>query len=421
MQAKIAARTISIDPALAWQALRHEVAHQSRPLRLWLGFLACLMAFGAWGAASAILPGAKGFGTTPAFEWGLLIAAYVFFAVTTSGLCLASSLGTVFGIEMFLPLEKRHAILAVLFLCTAFGVIAMELQYPLRIAFGVVLSPSPHSAMWWMGVLYGIYLGFLLTEVWSMFTGHPRVHRVACVLSSMMAVFAPATLGAVFGLLGSRPFWSGAFTPVYLVETAFLSGVALLGIVFYFVQRLRLSGYGHEAERAIAGIRILLACAVGLAMVLVTVKMVAGYVSSDPGSTDATVALLVGPLALPFWVLKISVGLVIPLALLVLPRWRTNRGLLIASISAFVGIFADRLIFVAAGQIAPASAASGIVSQPFATYTPSLGEIAIVAGAFGLVGFLYTLAERFLDLRQHDDHGRHPAAHVAAEQAGAAL
>ena len=39
----------------------------------------------------------------------------------TSGLCLASSLGTVFGIERFRPLEKRHAILAVLSLTTAFG------------------------------------------------------------------------------------------------------------------------------------------------------------------------------------------------------------------------------------------------------------------------------------------------------------
>ena len=91
----------------------------------------------------------------------------------TSGLCLASSLGTVFGIERFRPLEKRHAILAVLCLTTAFGIIALDLHYPVRMVFGAMLVPSPTSPMWWMGVFYGVYLVVLLVEVWSMFTRPP--------------------------------------------------------------------------------------------------------------------------------------------------------------------------------------------------------------------------------------------------------
>ena len=38
--------------------------------------------------------------------------------------------------------------------------------------------------MWWMGAFYAVYLVFLLVEVWSMFTDHPRVHRYACLASS---------------------------------------------------------------------------------------------------------------------------------------------------------------------------------------------------------------------------------------------
>ena len=82
------------------------------PRRRGSRFLLLLCAVGAVGALLALPPGWEVLGTSPSFEWGILITAYVFFAITTSGLCLASSLGTVFGIEMFLPLEKRHAVLA---------------------------------------------------------------------------------------------------------------------------------------------------------------------------------------------------------------------------------------------------------------------------------------------------------------------
>ena len=133
----------------------------------------------------SIPPGWEVFGTTPSFEWGLMIIGYVFFAIMTSGLCLASSLGTVFGIERFRPFEKRHAILAVLSLTTAFLIIALDLHYPVRMVFGAVFVPSPSSPMWWMGVFYGLYLVVLLVEVWSMFTPHPKIHQYACTAAAV--------------------------------------------------------------------------------------------------------------------------------------------------------------------------------------------------------------------------------------------
>lgn len=404
MSVRAAGRTLELDPKLAWAALKSEVATQSRAARWWLAILGLLVLVGAVGAALTIAPGDEVFGTSPSFEWGLLIAAYLFFVVTTSGLCLASSLGTVFGIEMFMPLEKRHAILAVLFLVTGFGVIALDLHYPVRLLFGVILSPSPMSPMWWMGVLYGIYLGFLLTEVWSMFTGHWRIHQAACTLSSIMAVLAPSTLGAVFGVLAARPFWHGSFAPVYLLLSALLSGTALLGIVFYFVQRFRLPGAGREADQAMTAIRILLAIALGVAIFLVTWQTIVGLYGSVPGSSEATLALLVGPLAPQFWLFKVVLGLLVPFALLAIPRTRTPLGLALASGCAFAGIFVDRLAFVSAGQVAPTTTASGTVTYGYAAYTPSPVEISIVIGALALVALVYSTAEHFLDLSSPGGH-----------------
>ncbi len=405
MSVTVAGRELSMHPRSAWRALRVEVEATPRPLRIWIAFLLVLCLIGAFGALLSLPPGWEVLGTSPTFEWGLLITAYVFFAITTSGLCLASSLGTVFNIPLFLPLEKRHAILAVLCLCTAFGIIALDLHYPVRLVFGAILSPSPFSPMWWMGVFYGVYLVFLFTEVWSMFTGHWAVHRVACTLASIAAIFAPLTLGAVFGVLASRPFWHGAFTPPLMIVSAFLSGVALLGIVFFCVVRFRLTAWERAETLAIPAIRLLLTIALVVAALFLLLQVIVGLYGQVPGLADATLALLVGPLALPFWIFRVGLGLVVPIALLVMPRTRTAEGLFTASVLAFVGLFTDRMVFVNAGQIAPSTSASGVVSSPFAVYTPTLVEISIVIGAFAVVALLYTLAERYLDMSEHVGHG----------------
>jgi molybdopterin-containing oxidoreductase family membrane subunit len=404
MLVRLSGHALVVDPRVALRFIRDEAVATPRSLRAWYGLLGIMLLIGAIGAVRAVFPGDKGLATTPSVEWGLLIVAYVFFAITTSGLCLASSLGTVFGIDRFRPLEKRHAILAVLCLVTAFGVIALDLHYPIRLVFGAALNPSLSSPMWWMGVFYGIYLCFLLTEVWSIFWHHERIHSIACLLSSAMAVVAPTTLGAVFGVLAARPYWSGVFTPMLTVASALLAGTALLGVVFYVVVRLRLAGHERAGVLAVPAIRSVLILALAIVAVLIARQVIDGLTTADPGLSAATHALISGPLAVQFVGVRLIAGLVVPLAILLLPWTRGARGVLAAGCLSLVGVFADRLSFVAAGQIAPTTAVSGVVSTPYAVYTPSLVEISILVGAIGVVALLYTLAERYLDLRESEIH-----------------
>jgi molybdopterin-containing oxidoreductase family membrane subunit len=258
--------------------------------------------------------------------------------------------------------------------------------------------------MWWMGVFYGVYLVFLLTEVWSMFTGHWQIHRMACVLSSITAVLAPTTLGAVFGVLAARPYWHGAFTPPAMVTAALLSGVALLGIVFYLVHRFQLAGWERATSLAIPAIRLLLTIVLAVTVLVLAWQVMFGLYGVVPGLADATKALLIGPLALEFWIFRVFLGLAVPLVLVLLPRTRTPAGIFAASCLAFVGLFADRMIFVNAGQVAPGTAVAGVVSSPWAVYGPTLVEISIIIGAFAFFALVYTLAERYLPMGEHTGH-----------------
>ncbi|MEO8625416.1 MAG: NrfD/PsrC family molybdoenzyme membrane anchor subunit [Candidatus Limnocylindrales bacterium] len=404
MVVTVAGRPLPLDPRLAWRAIRTDVAAMPRALKAWLVFLLLLMGVGAVGAVRALFPGDKGIATTPTVEWGLLIVGYVFFAITTSGLCLASSLGTVFGIDRFRPLEKRHAVLAVLCLVTAFGVIALDLHFPIRLLFGAVLNPSPASPMWWMGVFYGAYLVSLLVELWSIFWHHPSIHQWSCLVSSIIAIFAPLTLGAVFAVVASRALWSGLFTPLHMIAAAYVSGVALLAIVFYLVGRLRLVGRERAVIVAQPAIRLLLGLGLVVLALLVTRQLWVGTTTSDAGLRSATDVLLTGPLALEYIGLRVVAGLAVPLLLMLVPQTRTSLGLVVAAMLTMIGVFVDRLTFVEAGQLAPVTTVGGVVSAPYAAYAPSLVEIAIVVGGVALIAFAYTLAERYLDLSESEAH-----------------
>jgi molybdopterin-containing oxidoreductase family membrane subunit len=189
-----------------------------------------------------------------------------------------------------------------------------------------------------------------------------------------------------------------------MVSAAVLSGTALLGIVFYGVHRFRLAGFERAERLAIPAIRLLLTIILAVTVLVVGWQVAWGLYGDVPGLSTATAAILVGPLALPFWVLRILLGIVAPLVLLVLPRTRTPAGLAAASSLAFVGLFADRAIFVFAGQVAPDTAVAGVASSPFAAYAPSPVEFSIVVGALAALALAYTLAERCLPMGEHSGH-----------------
>lgn len=418
MTVHVAGHRVIVDPRSAWQAARAEVASEPMPLRWWIVALLGLVAVGAIAALPTIPPGTEVFGTSPVFEWGLLIAAYVFLVVTTSGLCLVSSLGQVFGIEQFRPVVRRAVAMAILFLLAGFLVIALDLHYPVRLVFGVVMSPSPTSPMWWMGTVYAVYLVFLLLEFAGLLLHEERIARPAGLAALVCAIVAPSTLGAVFGVIAARPFWHGPFVPVYFLMSALLSGAAALGIVYGLVNRFGLRGAASDVDRVVPALRALLALMIAVTIVFTAWQSFIGLYGGVPSLSEATKAELVGPLAPRFWIFRVLVGLAVPLAILVHPRMRDPEGLLAASSFAFVGMLADRILFVSAAQVAPPTAASGIVGLPYVDYSPSLVELGIVIGALAFVALGYTLAERFLDLREDGDREPEPAGARASSRPG---
>ncbi|HKJ63898.1 MAG TPA: NrfD/PsrC family molybdoenzyme membrane anchor subunit [Desulfopila sp.] len=332
--------------------------------------------------------------------WGILISTYVFFVVSSTGLCLVSSLGHVFGIKEFEVIGKRAILLAILTLLTGFGTIAMELNHPFRMVVWVILSPNLASPIWWMGTLYGLYLVLLAIEFYALMKHHHRFAATVGLLGFLAAITAHSNLGAVFGLLEARPYWHGSFLPIYFILSAMVSGGALLALMVYFNGFFRNHDLTEKDRRFMQVMGKLQALLLGILLFFVVWKIIPGLYGKPPGKFEATMALLTGPLAVNFWVFEVMIGLIIPFTILINPRTRTTLGVMIAGLLSTVGIFFMRYDLVIAGQLVPMRVEGAENVSPLLHYAPSITEIAIVVGAISLCMLLYIFAERKLDLEE---------------------
>jgi len=338
------------------------------------------------------------FNNTREVPWGLLIATYAFFAITSTGLCLLAAISHVFGGNKLAPLANRMVWISLITILSGFTVIGMEIESPWRMAIYNVISPNITSNIWWMGTLYGAALGFILLEFWLILTKHYTLALALGILGALAEVAANTCLGGVFSTLAARPFWYGSQLPVYFLACAFLSGAAA-AVFFthyaYVIRGRKMEPHVFEGVQAAGKVLLLM-------LILVSVssfwKMASFYVGGTGDGRIAAEALTAGPLAFNFWTLEIGVGIVAPIALLLLTRFKSLTAMSTAALMSLVGMFIARLDMVTAGQIVPQY--SGFDNLPtYLNYTPSSYEWIVVLAGIGFTGLTFLQGERFFGKR----------------------
>ncbi|OKY74351.1 MAG: polysulfide reductase [Desulfobulbaceae bacterium DB1] len=345
------------------------------------------------------------YGVTQEVPWGLLIAVYVFFVVTSTGLCLVSSIGHVFNIEAFKPIAKRSVFMAIATIISGFFVIAFEIENPWRMAIYNLTSPNLTSNIWWMGTLYGAYLFFMLIEFGLLQIGRHKAAGMLGLMGVVSGIAAHSNLGAVFGLLSGREFWHGPYMPIYFITSAMMSGCA--AVVFfhwlgYRVNGRRMSPMLEEALRATAKLGALL---ITVIMFFATWKMISGISGHPPGKYEAMQSLLSGPYSIHFWVGEVMLGLVIPFFVIMAVRARNLTALFVASVSSLIGIFFMRYDLVVVGMVVPQLHGLGVVGMDqLHFYAPRLHEVMVTLGGMGLCSFMFLAGERMFRGHLSEDH-----------------
>ncbi|MDO8691863.1 MAG: NrfD/PsrC family molybdoenzyme membrane anchor subunit [Dehalococcoidia bacterium] len=395
------------------------------PLYWWIALLAVVTAVGLGTMGVGFLWGHEQVYTVaPGVPWGILISTYVFFVVSSTGMCLVSSLGHVFGMKQFEPVAKRAVFLAIVTLLAGFVAIGAELERPWRLVYAI-LTPNATSPMWWMSTLYSIYLALMVVEFFFLSRADisrklrafqarragilsalapverdaspasvardKQIAKIVGLSGVVVAVAAHSTLGAVFGLV-QRPFWHGPYLPIYFILSAFVSGSAILASVTVLTYRFTGTGLPAQTRQLVLALGRLLLMLLVILLFFTTWKLLVAL-NSSPEEVEPVRLLLQGPMSPAFWGLEVLLGVLIPIILLLYPWRNALPAILCASLMVILGIFAARYDFILVGQIIPLAGAT----DPLA-YSPSIAEMLITAGAFGFCMLLYSVGRKFLPL-----------------------
>jgi len=363
--------------------------------------------------------------------WGLWVAQYIFFIGLSAGSFLLSSLVYVFGVKRFEPIGRLAVFIAIVSLLLALFTIWMDIGHLERF-WEVFAYPNFTSPMAWMIWLYTTYFILLVVEFWLLMrrdlvvarslpgwrglaariaalgaradsdeslAADMRKVKVLATIGVPLAIMFHGGVGALFGVLASRPYWHSGLFPIIFLVSALASGGALLTVTSAVFQE----GWREHRQMILDLGRIVLGLLLLDALFQFS-EILVGLYGSQPGYLASLSLALAGPYWYVFWIGQIGIGLLIPVAILATPLGRDPRFVTLACAAVVVGFVGVRLNIVIPGMSAEEiTGLSRAVDDPrFRTdYFPSAFEWLITFGIGGLGLILIGLGEVFLPLSSH--------------------
>ena len=351
-------------------------------------------------------------GTGRGAAWGLYVAFVVYFVgVSFAGITVAALI-RLFRIDRLQGIARIAELLTVVSLLLAALSILADLGQPLRGIVNLLLYARPQSPFF--GTFTLVISGYLFASIVYLYldgrhdaaicarvpsrlqwfhrlwaagyrdtTPERARHRRTTVWLAIaiipLLVVAHSTLGFVFGLQVGRPGWYSALQAPAFVVLAGVSGLGLLIVIAAFLRRV-----GVARERLDETIFSLLGRFLMVLLVVYLYFMVAELLTSTyTGSQHEQLiaqGLLTGEFSGIFWasvaLLVFALGLLVWQA--VTRRW-SIAALVAAGLLVNVAAVGKRYLIVV-----PSQTQGQLLPYLPGSYTPALGEYAVVLGLFGL-------------------------------------
>ncbi len=353
-----------------------------------------MLAMFAIGVIIYLIHGHHAYGVTRQHPWGLLIAVYIFFVVSSTGFCIVGSLGDVFGFKRFEMISKRAIFGSIVTILSGFAVIAFEIGHPVRMMIYNVLTPGLTSAIWWMGTLYGLYLTFMIIEFYFLLNNDMKRAKIFGLTGLLVGLAAHSNLGGVFGFLNARTISNGVYYPTYFILTAFITGIYLSFIVMGFRYKLNFDQKVKDLLEGLAKIQGLL---IAILFFFMTWKLLTDMYGGMPNRADVAHHMLH---TAPFWA-EVIFAMLIPFLVIIKDFGKSPRLMFFASIIGMVGVFFMRYNLVHDTQVKPLQMMKITEYQlppKWIEYSPSATEIMISLGGLGLCILLYYVGTRAFNL-----------------------
>jgi len=331
------------------------------------------------------------------FPWGLWIGFDVLCGVgLAAGAFTLTAIVHIFNLRRFEPIVRPTVLTGFLGYLLVIAGLLFDLGQPWRIWHALVFW-NPHSVMFevaWCVMLYTTVLGieFLPVVFERLRLERPRrmlraVATPLVIIGVILSTLHQSSLGSLYLIVPSKlhPLWYTPLLPYQFLISAVGAGIGMTILESYLSER----AFGRRLE-----MDLLEPLARGMVVALGVYGLVRVIVISKNGAA----AMLLHPgYEARMFLFEMSVGVVLPVGMLLIERVRTNRtGLLIAAFLAVLGFVINRLNVSVTGM----EGAAGLL------YVPSWMEITVSLGLVALGFALFTLAVRYLPIFPEPAPGR---------------
>ena len=404
-----------------------------KPSRLWWATIAVLsllvlVGIGAWVVQLIDGMGAAGY-SDQAF-WAIYIADVVTFIGVSYGGAVVSAILRLTGATWRAPLTRLAEGTAVVTVLIGAALIIPHIGNPIRL-YELVTRPNLSAPVFWdfvavMTYTFGSIVFFALPLVPDMavlgqeheeqlgrhratlyarvsrgWVGAPRQRRVLAGALGLVSILIIPLAVSVHSVLAwafastARPWWHESIWAPQFVVAALYSGVALVILVVAGFRR----GYHLEAlitPRHFVRLGFIMATLSATYIYLTFADLLPGSYVGDQGTAAVFTELLVGRLAIWFWMFAI-VGGAMPLLLVALPWTRNVGGMVTAAILVVPMMWLKRILMV----VGPAT--YDTMTGTFGRYHFTWVPVAITLAATAAIPLLLMLLFRVVPLLSIDE------------------
>lgn len=359
---------------------------------------AILLLAGFAGFMISYFRGHEVFGSNNAVPWGLPIIIAIYLIGLSAGSLILSSLTYVFGKEQYKPIARMAVYLAIALIFGALIAIAVDLGRPEKSwrLFMFFYLNNMTSMFAINGILYGGYLVISLTYLGLIMAGKTVWVKRVGIFAVCWAALVHMGTGAIFGFIQAREVMNSPIKPFEFLAAAMVSGLALL--IIAVVVTLWATNREYD-KKMVYNLGKILAVCIGVLVLMVLVDKLTHIYGPE---RDAAMWLMTGPYSWMFWGLQVFCAYVVPLVILLHPRTRQNvTALVVAGAFVVVGIFGERLALVIPGTAYPLHFYPGHIEGVWGeagSFAIMPAELLLSIGLFALVGLLYVLGLRYLEL-----------------------
>ncbi len=337
-------------------------------------------------------------------SWGIYTICFMFFVGLSAGGLIVASSASVFRITRFKAVAVPAVILSTVCICLAGMFVLIDLGGIQRV-WRMFTGPNFTSPLLWDMVVIACYLIINVLYLYFMCSAKadPKKVEIISRFALPIAILVHSVTAWIFGLQISREGWHTAILAPIFVASAMDSGLALLILSLFGLDKAGKIEFSKDLQASLAG---LLATCIAVDAFFIGCELLTMAYPNAAGTNELLSIMFTGSMA-PFFWMEVILGLAVPFCVLVFAKNRANGKLVgIASICVIVGVFCKRVWLLLASFVVPnvygapgipsgssvaANAAGADIWALFGFYAPTWVELVVAVGVVALGGLAFLI------------------------------